>query len=124
MTTSTVSADSNIEVDQKPQSLNDVRKIYWTELLYNPYRKGVFPELLRQPIVEKTFYSRCKGMSKFEPEVKLCIEYDEQYLVEYFIKKIFLPLHIGVDTNDFNLLLKFLGKAYKQHKEALKNEMV
>ncbi|MBE9059307.1 hypothetical protein [Sphaerospermopsis sp. LEGE 08334] len=104
----------------------DTVQIHWTDVLYNPYRKGLFPGLLRSDNheIKRVFYSRCKGMKKDEDDIKLEVIYDEDYLIKYLINKLFIPLQVGGQANDFNMLMKVLAKAYKQFKEQMKNEIL
>jgi hypothetical protein len=113
--------NTNTQADFANKPLD--KHVHWTELLYNPYRKGLFPGLLHSEtgVVKISFYGRCKGMKTKDDEIKMLVTYDTDYLLEYMIKKIIIPLHV-TDGKKFNKLMASLGKAYKRHKSQIGNE--
>ncbi len=88
-------------------------KILWSKQLYNPYRHGLLPELLRVDACTRMFYGKKKGMGQAENPILLEVTYDQDYLIKYLVKKVLLPLQIGNESGDFNKLMKVLSMAYK-----------
>lgn len=95
------------------------KPIHWKNLLGNPYRKGLFPELLHGCAI-RSFQGKTTGMGKSELDIFLVVTFDEKYLINYLVNKVFKPLQITEHTR-LNLLQRAIGKAYRAYQQELKS---
>ena len=102
----------------EPQQVDYTHKqISWKKLLGNPFRRGLFPELLYGTAV-RAFQGKTKGMSKTELDIFLAVTFDDEYLVQFLVNKIFRPLQVG-EHRRLNLLQKAIGKAYRKYQKEI-----
>ncbi len=91
----------------------EVREIYWKEILGNPYRYGLHPQMQRSEGYRYTGMFKVIGQKAQDVPVAVTVIFDEKYVIAY-LQKIILDKLLPFSYDDFQAIAHKAWKDWQQ----------